>query len=136
MIIRTVAMVLLLTPVLAFAGKEERDFTTNEAQPAVQEATATLKSSCGCDVKFDVKLDTFTNINELWLIKRFANSVKDGAESYCGDTASKAAMCKLKTIEFSKGSDVSFVFKDGKGIAIADSSSYPSWDMITRSVDN
>ncbi len=126
----------MLSPVLAFAGKPERDFTTNEAQPAVQEAVATLKTSCGCDVNFDVKFDTFKDVNELWLIKRFANSINDGAESYCSDEASKAAMCNLKTIEFSKGSDVSFDFKDGKGTATSDSSSYPSWDMVTRAVDN
>lgn len=135
MIIKKVVMVLMFAPVLAFAGKEERDFTTNEAEPAVQEAVATLKSSCGCDVKFDVKLDTFKDINELWLIKRFANAITEGVQPYCSDAASKAAMCNLKTIEFSKGSDVTFEFKDGKGTATADSSSYPSWDMITRAVD-
>ena len=125
----------MLAPVLAFAGKAERDFTTDEAQPAVQAAAATLKSSCGCDVTFDVKFDTFKDLNELWLIKRFADSIKEGAEPYCSDAGSKAAMCALKTIEFSKGSDVTFVFKDGKGTATADSSSYPSWDMITHAVD-
>ena len=133
--IQKLAMVLVLIPVLAFAGKPERDFIADEAQPAVQEAVATLKSSCGCDVAFDVKFDTFKDVNELWLIKRFANSIKDGAEPYCSDAASKAAMCNLKTIEFSKGSDVTFEFKDGKGTATSDSSSYPSWDMVTRAVD-
>ncbi|MEO5561578.1 MAG: hypothetical protein ABIO49_16540 [Dokdonella sp.] len=135
MTIRKIVLVLMLTPALAFAGKAERDFMTDEAQPAVQEAVATLKSSCGSDVKFDVKLDTFKDLNEMWLIKRFADSIKEGAESYCNDAGSKAAMSNLKTIEFSKGSDVSFTFKDGKGTATADSSSYPSWDMITRAVD-
>lgn len=62
-------------------------------------------------------------------------SIKEGAESYCSDAGSKAAMSNLKTIEFSKGSDVTFTFKDGKGTATADSSSYPSWDMVTRAID-
>ena len=136
MSISKLALVLALAPALAFAGKAERDFTTTEAQPAIQEAAATLKSSCGCDVTFDVKFDTFKDLNELWLIKRFANSITEGAPPYCSDEATKAAMCTLKTIEFSKGSDVSFEFKDGKGTATADSSSYPSWDMITHAVDN
>lgn len=133
--IRKMAMILALIPALAFAGKAERDFTTTEAQPAVQEAVATLKSACGCDVTFDVKYDTFQDLNQLWLVKRFANAIKDGAEPYCSDAASKAAMCNLKTIEFSKGSDVTFEFKDGKGTGTTDNSSYPSWDMITRAVD-
>ncbi|MEO7014592.1 MAG: hypothetical protein ABI127_09790 [Dokdonella sp.] len=133
--IRKLALVLMFIPVFAFAGKAERDFTTSEAEPAVKEAVATLKNSCGCDVAFDVKFDTFKDLNELWLVKRFANAIKDGAEPYCSDAASKAAMCNLKTIEFSKGSDVTFEFKDGKGTATADSSSYPSWDMVTRAVD-
>lgn len=135
MIIRKLAVVLMFTPVLAFAGKPERDFVTNEAEPAMQEAVATIKSSCGCDVKFDAMYDTFKDINELWLIKRFANAITEGVAPYCSDEASKAAMCNLKTIEFSKGNDVTFEFKDGKGTATADSSSYPSWDMITRAVD-
>lgn len=135
MTIRKIVLVLMFAPALVFAGKAERDFMADEAQPAVQEAVATLKSSCGSDVKFDIKLETFKDLNEMWLIKRFANSIKEGAESYCSDAGSKAAMGNLKTIEFSKGSDVSFTFKDGKGTATADSSSYPSWDMITRAVD-
>ena len=132
---KKLAMVLMLVPVLAFAGKAERDFLTNEVEPAVKEATATLKGSCGCDVKFNVKFDTFKDTDELRNIKNFANSIRDGAKSYCSDAGSKAAICKLKTIELSKSTEATFKFKDGKGTATADSSSTPSWDMMTDIID-
>lgn len=125
----------MLAPVLAFAGKAERDFVTFQVEPAVKEAIATLKSSCGADVKFDIKFDTFKDTDELLNIKHFANAIKEGAKPYCSDAASKTAIGKLKTIEFSKSSEPTFTFKNGKGIATADSSSYPSWDMITSAVD-
>lgn len=133
--IRNLALVLMFTPLVAFAGKAERDFTANEVNPAIQEAVAAAKTSCGYAIKFDVKFDTFKDVNDLWMVKRFANSVKEGMQAYCTDAGSKTAIAKLKTIEFSKGSNVSFIFKDGKGTAITDNSSYPSWSMITEAVD-
>ena len=133
--IKTLIAVLMLSPLSAFAGKAERDFVSTQVEPAVKEAAATLKKSCGCDVKFDVKVDTFKDTDELMTSRNFANAVKSAAPGYCNDAPSKAAICKVKTFEVSKGSSVTFKFAGGKGIVTTDSSSYPSWDMVTREVD-
>ncbi len=134
--IKKLALVLMFTPVLAFAGKAEREFVTNEVNPAVQEAIASYKSSCGCDLEFDIKLDTFKDISEMKTIRSFAKRITEGAKSYCTDQATKDVMCELKTIEFSVSSKATFEFKDGKGIATADNqSASPSWEMVTGAVD-
>jgi len=97
--------------------------------------TDTVKASCGCAIKFDAKIETFKDTDELGQIRNFARTVKEKAPAYCSDAPSKAAVCKLKTIEFSRGSSVNFQFSAGKGMATSDSSSYPSWDMVVREVD-
>ncbi len=133
-LINNAAFILLFTPLLAFAGKAERDFIASDVDPAVKTAAATLKKSCGCDVKFDIKIDSFKDKDELFKIKHFATMITENSAPYCSDAASKAAVCKLKTIEFSKGS-TDFKFAGGKGTATTDGTSTPSWDMITRVID-
>lgn len=133
--LRTLALIFMLTPLFAHAGKEERDFIATKVEPAVKEAAASYKKSCGCDVKFDVKLDTYKDKDALYKVKYFAEAIKDGAPAYCTDAASKVAMCKLKSIEVSKSSAADFKFSGGKGVATTDNSANPSWEMVTRAVD-
>ena len=133
--LKKLALVLLMAPLMAFAGKAERDFITYDAEPAVKAAAATLKGSCGCDVKLAVKFDSFKDKDELMNVRNFANAISEGAKPYCSDAPSKAAICKMKSIEFSNTGEPTFTFKGGKGVATADSSSYPSWDMITEAVE-
>lgn len=129
------AFVLLFTSLAAHAGKEERDFISSQVEPAVKEAAAAYKNSCGCDVKFDVKLDSYKDKDELTKIKYLATSIKEGAPKYCTDAASKAAMCKLKSLEIQKSVTSDFKFSAGKGVATTDSSANPTWEMMTTAID-
>lgn len=129
------AGILLCLPLAAWAGKAERDFMTAEVEPAVKEATAAFKKSCGCDVKFDVKQDSFQSKDDMFKIKYFASTIKDNAGSYCSDAATKKAMCKIKSIEFSKTAETALKFNAGKVTASTDGTSQPSWEMLTREVD-
>ncbi|PXX37851.1 hypothetical protein [Undibacterium pigrum] len=133
--ISRLAAILLLLPLTAFAGKAERDFMTNEVDPAIKAATASLKTSCGCDVKFDVKVDSFQTTDDMFKIKYFASTIKDNTASYCSDAATKKAICKMKSIEFSKAASTYLKFAAGKVTATTDGTSQPSWEMLTREVD-
>ncbi|MES2040682.1 hypothetical protein ACO0LD_04225 [Undibacterium sp. Ji83W] len=133
--ISKLAAIILLLPLTAFAGKAERDFMSNEVEPAVKAATAGLKTSCGCDVKFDIKADSFQTTDDMFKIKHFASTIKDNAGAYCADAASKKAICKMKSIEFSKAASTYLKFAAGKVTATTDGTSQPSWEMLTREVD-
>ena len=133
--VHTLAFALMFAAFAAQAGKAERDFIASDVEPAIKEAAAAYKKSCGCDVKFDVKLDTYKDKDELFKVKYFANAIKDGAPAYCTDAATKAAMCKLKTVEIQKTNSADFKFSGGKGMASTDSSANPSWEMVTRAID-
>lgn len=133
--ISKLAAILLVLPLTAFAGKAEREMMSNEVEPAVKAATGSLKTSCGCDVKFDIKTDSFQTTDDMFKIKYFASTIKDNAGSYCADAASKKAMCKMKTIEFSKAATTSLKFASGKVVATTDGTSQPSWEMLTKEVD-
>jgi hypothetical protein len=131
----SIALILALSPLAAFAGKAERDYYTSTAEPAVKEAAATLKSACGCDVKFDVKTDGYKDVDELRQITSVSKAITQGAPGYCSDAASKKAICKLKTAEIVRGTTPEFKFSGGRGSIVLDTSSYPSWDMIARELD-
>ena len=131
----TISAIALLLPLSAFAGKAERDFMSNEVEPAVKAATASFKTSCGCDVKFDIKADSFQSTDDMFKIKYFASTIKDNAASYCTDAATKKAICKMKSIEFSKATSTYLKFAAGKVTATTDGTSQPSWEMLTKEVD-
>jgi hypothetical protein len=128
-------LALAFFPLAALAGKAEREYVTASVEPAVKEAAATLKKSCGCDVKFDFKADAYKDVDELRQITHAARAITEGAPRHCSDAPSKAAICKLKTAEFSRGATPEFKFAGGKGSIVSDTSSYPSWDMMTRELD-
>ncbi|HEX4416456.1 MAG TPA: hypothetical protein VH165_01095 [Kofleriaceae bacterium] len=124
----------MLVSLSAFAGKTERDYMTNEVQPAVKAAKDKLKSACGCTVNFTVS-DSLKTTDDMAQARNIANAVTEGAPAYCSDAASKKAVCKLKTIEVVKGKETGFAFKGDKGTCTTDGQSYVSWDMITREID-
>ncbi|MBL8297506.1 MAG: hypothetical protein JNN30_04065 [Rhodanobacteraceae bacterium] len=102
---------------------------------AVHGAASKLKSACGSDVKFDLKVDSFPAKDELTQIRNFSTAIKDGALAYCSDAGSKKAVCGITTIEISYSGSVSVRFAGGKVAVTTDSSSYPSWDMMMQEVD-
>ena len=135
MTLKPLAALLLAIPMVAFAGKAERDFLAKEMDPAVQASTAAVSKSCGCAVKFDIKADSYSNVDQLYTARNFVRTIGEKAPGYCSDAPSKAAVCKLKTIEVVKGTEVVFKFAGGKGTAVTDDSSSPSWDMVAAQVD-
>lgn len=126
--------VVSLVSIEAFAGKAERDFMTNEVQPAVKKVEGKLKEACGCNTKFVVS-DSLKTRDDLAQARNIANDISDNVGKYCSDAASKKAVCQLKTIEVVKGPDTKFAFKDGKGLCTTDGQSYVNWDMITQEID-
>ena len=120
---------------LAHAGKAERDFYTAEVEPAVRSAAGALKQSCGCDVKMDVQMSTFQTVDHLRQVRYSAGTIIDNAPRYCNDAPSKAAVCKLKTLEYARTGTTAFKFAAGKGVITLDESSYPSWDMLAAELD-
>lgn len=130
-----IACLALAAASLAHAGKAERDFYAAEVAPAVSTANGTLRQSCGCDVKMDVKQDSFQTVDHLRQVRYAAGTIIDNAPRYCSDAPSKAAVCKLKTLEFARTGTTGFRFAAGKGVITLDESSYPSWDMLAAELD-
>jgi hypothetical protein len=129
------AAALLVSPLSALAGKEERDFIASSLEPAVKTATAALKNACNASVKIDVKLDSFKTVDELRQPRHFLGKIEENAPKYCTDAGSKAAIGKLKTLEISRGTEVEVKFAGGKGTVTTGASSFPSWEQLTREVD-
>lgn len=129
------APLLATLPLPASAGKAERDFTSQEVEPAIKASSEKISKTCGCAMKLDVKLDTFVDVDQLRNARNFVRSVADGAAGHCTDAPSKAAVCKMKTLEVTRGASPDFKFSGNKGTATTDVSSYPSWDMIAKQVD-
>ena len=129
------ALVLLALPILAFAGKEEREFMKSDVTPAIEEAQKTFKASCGCGLKIDVNVDSFKTKDHLFQVKYTAQNVGEESKKYCTDADSKKAVCKMKTLEIKKDKETAFSFKSNKGIAATDGNSYPTFDMMTKELD-
>ena len=119
----------------AFAGKEERDYMKNEVMPAVKDAEAKFKSSCGCALSITVDETTVKSKDDMYSVKHIAGYVADGVGSYCTDAASKKAVCQMKSLLLAKAKEATFTFKGGKGTATTDGQSSCSWEMMTRELD-
>ncbi len=98
------ASVFMFTSGMAFAAKAHRD-AANEINPKIKEATATVKSGCGCapafawDMKsFDtVPADKVTEFKDN-LIREF-EALAETAQKFCADAASKKLFCsKVKKV--------------------------------------
>ncbi|CAN7617529.1 hypothetical protein LJR129_004693 [Acidovorax sp. LjRoot129] len=130
-----IAILGLAAASLAHAGKAERDFYTAEVVPAVKTAASTLKQSCGCHVKMHVKQGSFQTVDQLRQVRNAAGVIVDNSPRHCNDAPSKAAVCKLKTLEFARTGTTDFRFSAGKGAITLDATSYPSWDMLAAKLD-
>jgi hypothetical protein len=125
---------LMLVSLTAFAGKTERDYMTNEVQPAVKAAEGKFKAACGCALKINVS-DSLKSTDDMAQARNISNAITEGAPGYCSDDASKKAICQMKTLDIVKGKETAFTFKAGKGTCTTEGQSYVSWDMITRELD-
>lgn len=128
------AGLMMMVSLSAFAGKAEREYKKESLDPAVKAAETAYKGSCGCSLKITVAA-TIKSEDDMRQAKYVSESVAEGAKAYCTDDESKKAVCQMKSLEISKAADTSFSFKSGKGSAITDGQSYPSWDMMTRELD-
>lgn len=126
---------LMMTSLTAFAGKEEREMMKGEVMPAVKDAEAKVKASCGCAMKITVDEATVKTKDDMYVVKHMAGYVADGAPAYCTDDASKKAVCQMKTLVLAKSAKAEFTFKAGKGTATTDGNAGCSWEMMTRELD-
>jgi hypothetical protein len=133
---RKLILIALFVPVLAFAGKEERDYRKAEVDPALAKAGKVLEAKCGCAVKLDVNWDQFKTRDQLYTLMHFAENISSGAPDYCGDDAeSKKAFCKMKTLSIVLDKEVKFTFSGNRGIASTDGNMNPTFKMITDVLD-
>ena len=119
----------------AVAGKLERDLMTKEVAPAVTEAEAKFKSSCGCPLKITVDEATMNTRDLLRQAKHIAEEVGEESAKYCTDAASKKALCQMKTLEILVRKPAEFTFKNGVGQCTSDGNARCSWQQITRVLD-
>jgi hypothetical protein len=127
--------VLLFISTIAFAGKVEREFKSTKAEPAVKAAIDALKKSCGCNVTFNVAWDSFNTVGKLQKVKYIADSFPDGVTKQCTDDASKAAMCKLKTIDIKMADKSDFMYSNGHATFATDGTSAFTFDKLASEVD-
>ena len=127
----TLAMFL---PVLAFAGKAEREMMKNEVTPAVKESEAAFSKACGCNLKITIA-DSIKSMDDMAQAKRVAEDVKSNAAGYCTDADSKKAICKMKSLEIGKTTETKFSMSGSRGVATTDGTSYPTFSMMTQELD-
>jgi hypothetical protein len=130
-----IATLALTAAAWAHAGKAERDFYAKETEPAVKKASETLKKSCGCDVKFDVKVDTFETVDHLRKVNHMVSSISDKAPTYCNDGPSKAAICKMKTLELARTKETTITYANGKMVLTTEGESTYGWDHMVEKLD-
>jgi hypothetical protein len=125
---------IVAVPITAFAGKQERDLMTNKVVPAVKDAQAKYKASCGCDLAITVDDGTLKTMDEIRSAQYLSEDISKSIVKYCTDDGSKKAMCQLKQLTITKGK-AGFTFKDGKGVATGDGQMRCAFDQITRVLD-
>ena len=76
----------------AFAGKPERDKIV-ELGSYVEGTQKTVKTQCGCDMKVDVKWDTFVNADLMLHVSNTFAEFDNSVISYCKTEADKKAFC-------------------------------------------
>lgn len=125
----------MVIPLAALAGKKERDVMEKQVMPAVQDAQAKYKSSCGCTLAITVDEAALKTIDEVHGAAHVASNLAEGIVKYCTDAASKKAMCQLKSLTISSSKQPGFVFKDGKGVATTDGNAACSFGQYTQVLD-
>jgi hypothetical protein len=105
------ASMFMFTSGLAFAAKAHRD-AANEINPKIKEATATVKSGCGCAPGFAWDMKSFEKTpadkadEYKSNIQREFEDLAKTAKEFCSDAASKKLFCsKVKKVQiFTKAS--------------------------------
>ena len=128
-----VSLMVAAVSLTAYAGKRERDVMTNQTIPAMRDAEAKYKASCGCPLAINVD-DTLQSSDEFRVAASLAKNIAENVPKYCSDAASKKAMCQMKTLTVTKGHAL-FTFKDGHGVAMENGQEYTSFEMMTRVLD-
>ncbi len=132
---KKIAIVILFAHLAAVAGKEEREYMKTEVTPAVNTSIATLKKSCGCDVKMSVDEKTVTTSDDMYQVKHMAESITEGAPKHCTDAESKKAICKMKTLKMTKAKESTFTFAGTTGTMSTDGQSSTTFEMISAELD-
>ena len=88
----------------AYAGKEERARKV-EIKSTLKTHAATFKKACGCDVKFDIKWDTYAKVEHMTRIEMAGEKLAENAPTFCTDAESKKAICVMKTMALSYGAE-------------------------------
>lgn len=98
-----IAILILVSPA-AFAGKAERARKV-EIESALKGYASAFKKACGCDVKFDVKWDTYQKIDDMARIEMAGEKLAENAPGFCTDADAKKAICVMKTMALSYGAE-------------------------------
>jgi hypothetical protein len=130
-----IGTLLATTATVAQGGKRERDLMTQETIPAARGAEANFKASCGCDLAVVID-DSIKSIDEIQFAKYIADEVSTGAPKYCTDDASRKALCKMKKLRIASSPSWSFTFDAGVGLATTNGKGNPTWDTMTRVLDD
>jgi hypothetical protein len=126
---------MMLLPILAFAGKTEREYWKSEVEPAIQKAVAAVKTSCGCAMTMDGDDSVKVSTECMNKVKYTADSFTEKAAKYCSDAESKKAICKMKKLMISKSDKAGFELKGSNGAATTDCSMVYDFDSITPILD-
>ena len=133
---KKLTLALAFFPLALFAGKTERAFTNDHVKPAIKAAEGAYKAACGCDLKITFTEDKFKSYDDLSKVKSVADSVATGAKAHCTDAESKKAVCAMKSLEITKGTQTAFTVSGGRGLASCDTSTSVSWEMMIDQLDN
>jgi hypothetical protein len=125
----------MVIPLAAFAGKKERDIMEKQVMPAVKDAEAKYKSSCGCTLTITVDEENLKSTDEIHGAAHVASNLAEGIVKYCSDAPSKKAMCQMRSLTISASKNPGFTFKDGKGLATTDGNAACSFGQYTQVLD-
>lgn len=127
-------LLVALVPMLAFAGKSEREYWKEKVAPAIEKAKAGYKEGCGCSLDIHVDEGVKKSEDVMSNVRYVCESVANDAKGYCTDDASKKAVCQMKKLVIKEG-QVKFAFASGTGTATVDKQSYVNFEMMTRELD-
>lgn len=124
---RVLAVAVVVVAAVAWAGKPERD-KQKEVTPLVTEHGKAVKAACGCEVKLNVKWDSYKKADDMMRVKEVAEAFATAAKAHCESDEDKKLFCaNVKAVEISFGKDVGDVEykeKEKTFVAHSNDSSY------------
>jgi hypothetical protein len=120
---RTIVVAFL--PVLAVAGKTEREFWKNTVTPAIEKAKKTYKDACGCALDINVDESAKKSEDIMRNVRNVCEDIDNPAKGYCTDADSKKALCQMSKLVIKHGpaGDTKFAFAKGVGTVTLDKQS-------------